>query len=74
MKRLQAELATLSQKGGNSVNLIIYSVQFGKELLTLLAVCLFCGCFIVFVCLSLWCWGLDVDLIVSVPDFSYLFL
>ena len=27
--------------------------------------------FIVFLCLSLWCWGLDVDLIVSVPEFSY---
>ena len=39
----------------------------------MLAVCSFYGCFIVFVCLSLWCWGLGVDLIVSVPDFSYLF-
>ena len=32
----------------------------------------FFGCFIVFVFLSLWCWGFDVDLIVSVPEFSYL--
>ena len=45
---------------------------WGKMLTTLLAVCLFCGWFIVFVCLSLWCWRLDVDLIVSVPEFSYL--
>ena len=36
------------------------------------AVCSFCGFFIVFVRLSLWCPGLDVDLIVSVPEFSYL--
>ena len=27
---------------------------------------------IIFVCLSLWSWGLDVDLIVSVPEFTYL--
>ena len=31
------------------------------------------GCFIVLVCLSLKSWGLDVDLIVSVPVFSYLY-
>ena len=43
-----------------------------KGLPTLLAICLFCGYFIVFVCLSLWCWELDVDLILSVPEFSYL--
>ena len=35
-------------------------------------VCSFCGYFIVFVCLSLRCWGLDVDLIVSVLEFSCL--
>ena len=39
----------------------------------LLVICSFCCCFIVFVCLSLWCWGPDVDLIVSVPEFLYLF-
>ena len=43
-----------------------------KRRLPLLAICLFCGCFIVFVCLSLWCWGLNVDLTVSVSEFSYL--
>ena len=30
------------------------------------------GCFIVFVCLSHWRWGLDVNLIVSVPESSYI--
>ena len=40
----------------------------------MLAVCSFCGYIIVFVCLSIWRQGLDVDLIVhvSVPEFSYL--
>ena len=38
---------------------------------TLLAICSFCCCFLVFVCLSLWCWGLDLDLIVSVIEFPY---
>ena len=52
--------------------LIIYTVKFGKELLTLLAVGSFCDYFIVFVCLSLWCLGSDADLIVSVFEFSYL--
>ena len=59
----------------------IYSVKlgnrvchlFGKELPTLLAICSFCGCFIVFVCFSFLCWGLDVELIISVSEFSYLF-
>ena len=32
--------------------------------------CSFCCYFIVCVCLSRWCWGLNVDLIVSVPEFS----
>ena len=45
---------------------------FEKELPILLVIWLLYGCFIVFVCLSLWCWGLDVDLIVSVPEFSHL--
>ena len=45
-----------------------------KELPPLLVICSFCGCFIVFVCLSPRCWGLDVDLIESVPEFSYLFI
>ena len=36
----------------------------------LLAICLFCGCFIVIVCLSLWCWELDVEQILLVPEFS----
>ena len=56
--------------------MIIYSGKFGqqnshlfgKELLTLLAIC---SCIIVYVWLSLWCWGLDVDLIVSVAKVSY---
>ena len=57
----------------------------GKELPTLLDIYSFCGCFIVFVCLSLWCLGrggraggggggLDVDLIVSVPELLYTYL
>ena len=45
---------------------------FGKGFPTLLAICSFCGCLIIFVCLSLWCWGLDVDLVVSVPECIYL--
>ena len=32
----------------------------------------FCGCLIIFVCLSLWCLGLNGDLIVDVPKFTYL--
>ena len=35
------------------------------------AVYLFCGCFIVFVFLSLLCLGLGVDLIVSVPQINF---
>ena len=31
---------------------------FWKLLPTLLVICSFCGCLIVFVSLSLWCWGL----------------
>ena len=45
--------------------------MFGKEMLTLLAVCSFVSAYCI--CLSsLLCWGLDVDLIVLVPGFSYL--
>ena len=51
---------------GNRVATIL-----GKKLPALLAVCSFCGCLIVFVCLYLWCWGLDMDLTVSVPEFTY---
>ena len=56
----------------------MYSVKFGfppigKDLPALLAICSFYGCFIVFVYFSLWYWRLDVDLIVSIPEFSYLF-
>ena len=51
---------------GNRVATIL-----GKKLPALLAICSFCGCLIVFVCLYLWCWGLDVDLTVSVPEFTY---
>ena len=47
--------------------------HFWEGLPTLLANCWFCGCLIVLVCLSLWCWGLYVDYIVSVPEFIYLF-
>ena len=45
---------------------------FGKEFPTLLVISSLWGYFIVFVCLLLWCCGLHVDLIVSVPEFSYL--
>ena len=34
----------------------------------MLAICSFCSCLIVFICLSLWCWGLDEALIVSVSE------
>ena len=44
-----------------------HDTYFQKKLPTLLASCSFCGCLIVFVCLSLWCWGIEVDLVVSVP-------
>ena len=41
--------------------------------LTLTQVCSFYDCFIVVpVCLSLWCLGLNVNLIVSFPEFSYI--
>ena len=46
--------------------------RFGKELPTLLAIYSLCGYFMIFVCLSLGYWGLDVNLIVSVPGFSSL--
>ena len=32
----------------------------------------FCGCLILFACISLWCWELDVELIRSVPELTYL--
>ena len=51
---------------GNRVATIL-----GKKLPALLAICSFCGCLIVFVCLYLWWWGLDVYLTVSVPEFTY---
>ena len=38
----------------------------------MLAVCSFCGSFIVFICPSLWCYGLDVDLVVLVSELFYL--
>ena len=41
-------------------------------MLTLLAVCSFCGCLIVFVCLSAWILGLGVDLIELDPESIYL--
>ena len=37
-----------------------------------LPLCSLCGGLIVFVCVSLWCWGLEVDLSLSVPEFTYL--
>ena len=46
----------------------------GNKLPALLAICSFCGCLIVFVCLYVWCWGVDVDLIVSVPEFTFILL
>ena len=39
---------------------------------TLLAIFSFCDCLVVYVCLFRWCKGLDVDLIVLVPEFIYL--
>ena len=33
---------------------------------------LFCASLIIFVCLFLWCWVLNVDLVVSTPEFNYL--
>ena len=51
---------------GNGVATIL-----GKKLPALLAICSFCGCLIVFFCLYLWCWELDMDLTVSVPEFTY---
>ena len=47
---------------GNSCHL------FGKDC----QLCSFCGCLIVFVCLSFWPWERDVVLIVSVPGYTYL--
>ena len=44
----------------------------GGELRTLLSICSFSGCLIVFVCLFLWWSGLGVHLIVSVPEFTTL--
>ena len=44
---------------------------FGKKLPALLDICSFCGCLVVFFCLFLWCWRLDVDLTISVPEFTY---
>ena len=43
-----------------------------EEVSALFVICLFYGCFVVFVCHSLWCWGLGVDLIVSVSELSCL--
>ena len=51
---------------GNKVATIL-----GKMLPALLAICSFCGCLIVFVCLYLWCWELDVDLTVPISEFTY---
>ena len=51
---------------GNSCHLL------AKELPARLAICSFCVCLTVFVCLSLWCSELDAELVVSVPAFSYL--
>ena len=56
----------LSKSLGKRVAIIL-----GKKLPALLAICSFCGCLIVFFCLFLWFWGLDVDLTVSVPEFTY---
>ena len=50
-----------------------FATILGKKLPALLAICSFCGWLIVFDCLYLWCWGLDVDLTVSVPEFTYSF-
>ena len=51
---------------GNSCHLFV------EELPTLLAIRSFSGCLIVLACLSLCYWGIDEDLIVSVPEFTYL--
>ena len=44
--------------------------MFWKQLPTLLAVCSFSGCLIVFTCLSLWSWRIDV----AICFMSYLML
>ena len=51
---------------GNRVATIL-----GKKLPALLDIRSCRGCLVVFFCLFLWCWGLDVDLTVSVPEFTY---
>ena len=65
-----------SQRNWNTCTMVMYGETFyislGNRVATffgnncqLLAICSFCGCFIVFIWLSLWCWGLDADLIIS---------
>ena len=58
----------------NYVSWLYNNLSLGKSCQLCLPSVHFVGCFIlyfiVFVCLSLWCWGLDVDLIVSVSKFS----
>ena len=57
----------------------IVQLSLGNRVATILGkscqLCLpsvhFCGCLIVFFCLFLCCCGLNVDLTVSVPDFTY---
>ena len=44
---------------------------FRKKLPALLAICLFCGCLIVFFLFLSLMMGLDVDLTVPVPEFTY---
>ena len=51
---------------GNRVATIL-----GKKLPALLAISSICGCLIVVFCFYLWCWEFDVDLTVSVPEFTY---
>ena len=51
---------------------LFFFLLLGKELPTRLAIYFFfCGCLIVFVYLSIWYRGLDVNLIVSIPKFNY---
>ena len=45
----------------NSVKFgLSFGPPFWKKLPALFAICPFRGCLIVFFCLFLWCWGLDV--------------
>ena len=58
--------------GGNFAEKKMQRINIIPRMRKVSDVYLLCGCLIVFICLSLWCYGLDVYLIVSVPKFTYL--